>query len=113
MALARRGLCDAGAGFRGCDHGLRAVYQAAAAERWEEALHLYPVSPTALTARYHLGLCYRGRAERESQNHSPVDAPEIRSHYRSPFGWLVKAAAHFQKLVDDLQARQAVASLPE
>src|SRR5207237_4336693 len=48
---------------------------------------------------------------RESQ---PNDPPDLQPHYRRQFVMhLAHAAAHFQKLVDDLQARQAAAPLPQ
>jgi tetratricopeptide (TPR) repeat protein len=85
-----------------------------AAKRWEEALRLYPTSPTALTARYRLALSYRSLADRESQDLRPNDPPNTQPPYRRQFAlWLEKAGVHFQKLVDDLQARQAAAPLAE
>ncbi|HLJ95292.1 MAG TPA: tetratricopeptide repeat protein [Gemmataceae bacterium] len=86
---------------------------ALAAERWEQALRLYPVDPSAPTARFRLARCYRSLADRDTKNAWPATAPDIRSLYGRQFIWLEKAEAHFQKLVDDLQARQAAAPLSE
>jgi tetratricopeptide (TPR) repeat protein len=85
-----------------------------AAQRWEQALKLYPADPAAWTARYRLGQAYRSLADRQAQNPGMIGSPGPRPRYR---GWpglsLEQAAAHFQKLVDDLQARQAAAPLQE
>jgi tetratricopeptide (TPR) repeat protein len=88
---------------------LREEYRQAA-HWWEQALTLYPAHANALEARYHLGACYRQLAEVERRNLS-VDAPP---YYRKQFTWWIeKAAANYQKLVDDLEARQKAASLQE
>lgn len=85
-----------------------------AATRWEQALLLYPANPAALTARYRRALCYRKLAEREHQNLHPSHPPDTQPHYRRLFAsWLEMAAAQLHKVIDDLQARQAVAPLTE
>jgi tetratricopeptide (TPR) repeat protein len=77
-----------------------------AAKRWEEALRNYPGSPTALLACYRLGLCYRGLADPAAHNLRPSDLPDRQQRSAGQFGILLeKAAARFQKVVDDLQAR--------
>jgi tetratricopeptide (TPR) repeat protein len=85
-----------------------------AAQCWEQALKFYPANPAAWTARYRLGQAYRSLADQEAQAPGMIGSPDPRSRYR---GWpgrrLEHAAAHFQKLVDDLQARQAAAPLQE
>jgi tetratricopeptide (TPR) repeat protein len=74
-----------------------------AAKRWEEALRNYPGSPTALLACYRLGLCYRGLADPSTHNLRPSDLPDRQQRSTGQFGILLqKAAARFQKVVDDL-----------
>jgi len=83
-----------------------------AAKRWEEALRNYPGSPTALLACYRLGLSYRGLADPATHNLRPSDLPDRQQRSTGQFGILLeKAAARFQKVVDDLQARQTAAPL--
>jgi tetratricopeptide (TPR) repeat protein len=84
-----------------------------AADRWEQALRLYPVSSGASDARYRLALCYRRLLERESQGAQPVATSDTRSRYGRRFLWLESAQAHFRKLVEDLQAQQAAGPLTE
>lgn len=85
---------------------------AMAAQYLETLLVQYPTSPNALTARYHAGQCNRGLADRQSKPGNPLDT-QLRNRGGQFIMRLEQAAAHFQKLVDDLQARPAAASLPE
>jgi tetratricopeptide (TPR) repeat protein len=81
----------------------------AAASYWELALPQYPAAAGAWEARFKLGTCYRRLADLESQSLRPGEAsvPTSQDHYRKHFFiWLEKAGAQFQKLTDDLQARQ-------
>src|SRR5262249_55006998 len=81
---------------------------------YEQALNLYPASGSTPTGRYRLGLCCRNLAAREAENLQPSDPLNFQRHYHAKFAlWLEKAAANFQKLVDDLQARQDAGSLSE
>jgi tetratricopeptide (TPR) repeat protein len=94
---------------------LRGEYRIAA-QRWEQALTLYPTNAGAFSARYRLGDCYRHLADIELKNTSPNEPlwQVGRAHsYRQYNQWLEKSAAQYQKLADDLEARQAAAPLPE
>jgi tetratricopeptide (TPR) repeat protein len=78
-----------------------------AATPYEQALARYPASPSAPYGLYRLGLCYRNRAYHE--NVRPSDPVGFHPRYGSQFAiWLETAAAKFQKLVDDLQARRSL-----
>ncbi len=84
-----------------------------AAWRWEKALAQYPANPEALTAHFRLGECYRHLAEADFQQFRPSDPfadERIRSHRGQNIRWLEQAAAHYQKVVDDLEARQQAAT---
>jgi tetratricopeptide (TPR) repeat protein len=81
-----------------------------AAFHWEQALTLYPGNPDASMARYRLADCYYHRAREEIKSSLPgeVSAPQSLKQYRL---WLEKAAANYQKLASDLEARRAKISL--
>jgi tetratricopeptide (TPR) repeat protein len=88
----------------------------AAMQRWELALNLYPTNPTASLARYRLGDCYRHLADVELQGlalERPF-AAHTQGHFRKQFKvWLEKAGANYQKLIDDLEARQTTGPISE
>ena len=85
-----------------------------ATQCWELALNRYPANPAAWTARYRQGQAYRNLANQEAQHPGMIGSPDPRPRYS---GWpgrrLLQAADNFQKLVDELQARQAAAPLQE
>jgi tetratricopeptide (TPR) repeat protein len=87
-----------------------------AVERWEQALMIYPGNPYALEARFRLGECYRSLASEEMQI-QPLAAPfaiEVRPHFhRTEKQWLEKAAASYQKVIDDLEVKRAAGTLTD
>jgi tetratricopeptide (TPR) repeat protein len=88
-----------------------------AAERWEQALTLYPGNADGAAARFRLGQSYRHLAEMEYHSLRPAErlpGEDVQRHYRRQFNyWLEKAAANFQKLIDDLQVRRGGGPLSE
>jgi tetratricopeptide (TPR) repeat protein len=83
----------------------RANYRSAAL-RWEQALMLYPTSPNALLGRFGLADSYQRLADFENQNRREGTLDET-NHYRKHYTiWLEKAAANYQKLFDDLEAKR-------
>lgn len=85
-----------------------------AAVRLQEALDRYPSDPRAVEARYQLAECYRQLSTEENQKQSAKNlTAAAQTHYREQYRhWLKQSAANYQKLTDDLSARQAVAPLP-
>jgi tetratricopeptide (TPR) repeat protein len=83
-----------------------------AAQRWETALTLYPTNPGVASARFQLGECYRRLADIEFQSLRPGEPLDTQPHYRRQYVlWLETAAANYQKLFDDLEARRSVGLL--
>jgi tetratricopeptide (TPR) repeat protein len=82
-----------------------------AAIRLRAALERYPTSPRALAERQLLADCYRRLAVEETQAAGHTSRwldPHAESQYRQ---WLKMAAANYQKLKDDLLARQTAEGL--
>jgi tetratricopeptide (TPR) repeat protein len=82
-----------------------------AAIRFKAALQRYPTSPRALAERQLLADCYRRLAVEETQAAGHTSRwldPHAETQYRQ---WLKMAAANYQKLKDDLLARQAAEGL--
>jgi TolA-binding protein len=82
--------------------------------RLEEALEHYPASPEVLVARRQLADCYRRLAVQENQHLqlSERSTADAQLHYRNQYRlWLEKAAVNYQKLEDDLLARQGTVAL--
>jgi tetratricopeptide (TPR) repeat protein len=86
-----------------------------AVQRLDLALILYPANSGAAQARFHLAECCRHLADAEQPVPGPVGpfAPELQHVRRQHVHWLDMAAAHYQKLVYDLDAKRAVAPLTE
>jgi TolA-binding protein len=85
-----------------------------AALRWEQALLFYPASPNAPMARFYLSECYRRLADEEALRLPMGRELNFQEHYRKHYGiWLEQAAANYQKLVDDLEARRMAGSLSQ
>ena len=85
-----------------------------ASQRWEQALTLYPTNPDASAARYRLADCYRHLADVEYQSLRPGEpfARSTHGHYRKQYIlWLEMAGANYQKVIDDLEARQTAGRL--
>jgi tetratricopeptide (TPR) repeat protein len=81
-----------------------------AAVRLQELLERYPGSSNTMQTRQQLAECYRRLAAQEEQNlHSGTYlTPDAQIHYRDQRRlWMQMAAAHYQKLVDDLAALQS------
>ena len=82
----------------------------------QQALDRYPGNPRATMARHVLADCYRRLAEKEKENfrisdHSTQDAQQ---HFQEETKrWYGLAQANYQKLKEDLLARQAKSPLPE
>lgn len=92
---------------------LRGAYHLAA-ERWEQALTLYPTNANAALARFRMGECYRLLADVELVGLQPEEkfTVSLRAHYRQQYSVLLqRAAANYQKLTDDLEARSATTPL--
>jgi len=90
-------------------------YRSATGE-WEAALMLYPANPDVLVARSRLGDCFSQLAyvEQQQQLTDPPFPSAVRPHYqRQHLLYLEQAAANFQKVADDLEARRAVNALNE
>jgi tetratricopeptide (TPR) repeat protein len=86
----------------------------AAALRWDQALALYPTSPSAASARFRLSECYRRLADNEAENRRISEPLYMQEHYHRHYGiWLEQAAANYGKVVDDLEARRMTGSLSE
>ena len=80
-----------------------------AALRLQELLERYPGIPDTMRTRQQLAECYRRLAAQEEQNlHSGAYlTADAQIHYREQRRrWMQMAAAHYQKLVDDLAAMQ-------
>jgi tetratricopeptide (TPR) repeat protein len=86
-----------------------------AARLWEPALRLYPAHPFALTARYHYAACCRQLADMEHRGMyrgGLVSKVDLQPNHRQQYTWwMEKAAASYQKLVDDLEVRRKTAPL--
>lgn len=93
-------------------HYKRANYRAAAL-RYQEALDRFPADNAALEARHQVADCYRRLAALENQNLAFVNlTTEAQRHYRDQYRlWLKMAVANYQKLADDLAARQTTTPL--
>lgn len=83
-----------------------------ALRRLQEALDRYPTNPNAMKLRLQLALCCRQLAEQEGELSSLGNGrgtEEERRHHRAQQQKLLEmAAAHYQKLVDDLESQQAL-----
>ncbi len=82
--------------------------------RLEEALERYPASVEAVVARRQLADCYRRLAAQEGAHLQLTErsTADAQLHYRNQYRlWLEKAAANYQKLEDDLLAREAAGPL--
>src|SRR5262249_23065233 len=81
----------------------------------QEALDHFPTSPSATQAGFQLAVCCRQLAAQEKQRLLNVRSALVaRGHYEDEYRkWLDKAAAHFQKLADDLGTRPSRASRNE
>jgi len=90
----------------------RANYRTAAL-RWEQALMLYPASPNALMGRFGLADSYQRLADFENQNRRGLTLDETNHYHKHYTIWLEKAAANYQKLVDDLEAKRMKGSLTD
>ncbi len=80
-----------------------------AALRLQELLERYPGNSDTMRTRQQLAECYRRLAAQEEQNlHSGAYlTADAQIHYREQRRrWMQMAAAHYQKLVDDLAAMQ-------
>jgi tetratricopeptide (TPR) repeat protein len=85
-----------------------------AAHYFQEAVDRYPGHERTTAARKQLADCYWRLAAQEDRNlrQWPLLTDNARFHYREERRrWLQMARAHYQKLVDDLSARSATASL--
>jgi tetratricopeptide (TPR) repeat protein len=81
-----------------------------AAVRLQELLERYPGSSDTMQTRQQLAECYRRLAAQEEQNlHAGTYlTPDAQIHYRDQRRiWMQMAAAHYQKLVDDLASLQS------
>lgn len=93
----------------------RGSYQMASL-RLQEILDRYPDRPRATQARSQLAGCYRRLAAQEDQklHGSAHMTPETRLHFtEQTHHWLELALANYQKLVEELKARQAAGWLAE
>jgi tetratricopeptide (TPR) repeat protein len=82
--------------------------------RLEEALEHYPASAEAVVARRQLADCYRRLAAQEGAHLQLTErtTADAQLHYRRQYRlWLEKAAANYQKLEDDLLARETASPL--
>ncbi|HEV3261287.1 MAG TPA: tetratricopeptide repeat protein [Gemmataceae bacterium] len=87
-----------------------------AAHHLQEALYCYPANPRSTTARYVLAECYRRMADQENEHFQGTGRwiGDLQVHYADQYHhWLQMAAANYQKLKDDLLARQRKGPLPE
>jgi tetratricopeptide (TPR) repeat protein len=87
-----------------------------ASVRLHEVIDRYPGSSQSLRIRKQLADCYRRLAAQEDQNtrSGSLLSPEAERRYRDQGGlWLQKAAAHYQKLADDLTAKDSTARLTD
>lgn len=93
-------LALAGLLFRGGNYRVAAL-------RLQEALDRYPSDPRIATARFALADCYRRLAAQENRLAGPSMADPQGSYGRQQYRrWLKMAAANYQKLKDDLTARE-------
>jgi tetratricopeptide (TPR) repeat protein len=82
----------------------------------QEALDRYPSNPESTAARLQVGDCYRQLAFQEDQKirSGAYVTEDAQAHYREQRRlWMKMAAAHFQKLTDDLLPNSAEAVLKE
>src|SRR5262249_37067595 len=86
---------------------------AAAQRRLQEALERYPADPAATQARWQLAqACQKLALDACKRGVGELSTPEATSHYMTLHRkWLESAAGHFQKLADDLTARQRTGAL--
>jgi tetratricopeptide (TPR) repeat protein len=85
-----------------------------AALRLQEMLDRYPAAPGNLDVHWQLADCYRRLAafEDEKLRKGLFLTEEAQLHYREQRKlWMQKAAAHFQKLAEDLAVRRAAGPL--
>jgi tetratricopeptide (TPR) repeat protein len=87
--------------------------------RWKQALDRYPAHQNALQARYDLAETCRRLADADFSGSngpsvSPIMEPIRQRSHRQYQSWLEEAAAQYEKIIDDLDARRASAGpLPE
>jgi tetratricopeptide (TPR) repeat protein len=83
----------------------------------KEALDRYPGHPRALKARLQLADCYQRMAAKEHQQYQRINihaAPGVQRDFLDQYNLkLDMAVANFQKLFDDLRARQRTTRLSE
>ncbi|HMC67229.1 MAG TPA: tetratricopeptide repeat protein, partial [Gemmataceae bacterium] len=80
---------------------------AAAERRLQEALERYPANPSAMQARSRLAQSCCELAKEASKHGVGESTPQTQSHYLAlRRKWLEVAAVNFQKLADELAARQ-------
>ena len=87
-----------------------------AAHHLQDALRFYPANPRSSTARCVLADCYRRMADQENQHFQGAGRwmGDAQVHYADQYHhWLQMAAANYQKLKDDLLARQVKGPLPD
>lgn len=76
--------------------------------RLQEGLDRYPANPRALIGRLQLAECHRLLAAQESQSFTQPLGPEARQQHREQYRVeLESAVTNYQKLLQDLAARQA------
>ncbi len=84
-----------------------------AAQVWERALSGYPASRSAFSALYQLGECYRRQADADLDSHRGLDFSPLNGRRDLEWGiqrhgyLLEAAAAKFDKLANDIQAKRA------
>lgn len=88
-----------------------------AARTWEQALKLHPGSVHALAARFRLAQCYQRLADVEfeiqkSRSKIWTDMNSLAVYHKRHWMNLQQAAAHYEKVIDDLLARRAMKPLP-